>query len=269
MSFLRWNSRIAVKRNILRLKVPPAAIYAIGDIHGCLDLYDDLENQIVNDGRSIAGPKLIVCLGDTIDRGPSSAATIDRLAGPAPRSFQRLVLRGNHEEMMLEFLKVPERHLDWIDFGGAETLASYGLSPNSEQGFRAEAKLLKRKLDLGISASHRSFLSNLPIALEVRNLRFSHAGYSLGKPAKEQVPEILLWGPPQQSDGHAGPEVLVHGHVPVDEIEVTKNRINLDLGAYQTGRLAAMRFLASGAKAKVFIAEKPWAATRSIKLEDK
>ncbi|PRY78060.1 serine/threonine protein phosphatase 1 [Yoonia maritima] len=255
MLFRRQNPAPAMIRRILTLSEMPAAIYAIGDIHGCLELYDDLEAQIAEDGRAISGAKLIVCLGDVIDRGPNSAGVLERLLGPAPAMFERVVLRGNHEDMMVEFLTTPERHLDWIDYGGDQTLASYGLRPNSDRGFRAESKSLRRKLVLGIPEAHQDFLMGLPIALEVGDLRFAHAGYDLSKPASKQSPELLMWGPFYQDRKYDSDATLVHGHVVVDEVATSKNKINLDLGAYQSGRLAAMRFVAETDERKLFVAQ--------------
>lgn len=243
----------ALHRKILRLAKMPAAIYAIGDIHGCLALYDALEKDIIADAASIEGPKLIVCLGDVVDRGPDTSGVLSRLMGPAPAGFERLVLRGNHEDMMASFITSPERTMDWLDFGGEETLASYGIRPNASTGFRAERKLLRHKLRTGIPEEHLTFLNQMPLALEVGNLRFAHAGYALSKPAAKQSADFLLWGPPTKVDGHTGDEVLIHGHVIVDDVEMQKNRINLDLGAYKTGRLAAMRFNSIKGEPKAFI----------------
>ncbi|RPE62927.1 serine/threonine protein phosphatase 1 [Pacificibacter maritimus] len=238
-------------RKILRLADMPAAIYAIGDIHGCLALYDALEKEIVADAAAFDGPKLIICLGDVVDRGPNTSGTLDRLMGPAPEGFERLVLRGNHEDMMASFITAPERMMEWLDFGGEEALASYGIRPNTSSGFRAERKLLRHKLRTGIPAEHLNFINDMPLALEVGHLRFAHAGYALAKPAQKQLSDFLLWGPPSRVDSHSGDEILIHGHVIVDDIEVQKNRINLDLGAYKSGRLAAMRFTAIKGENKV------------------
>lgn len=241
--------------HVLRLAEPPSAIYAIGDIHGCLPLYEKLEAMLVADARQFSGSKLIVCLGDVVDRGPMTAQLIDRLIGPAPEGFQRLVLRGNHEEMMTQFLRAPSKHKQWLAYGGEETLRSYGLKPQTDAGFEADGPLLHEKLNIAIPPAHRSFLAGLPCALSVGDLRFAHAGYALEKPEEHQNREQLLWGPPGQVDAYTGSHRLVHGHVIVSQIEATGTRINLDLGAYETGRLAAMRFLPSNTSGKTFVAE--------------
>ncbi len=241
-------------RRILKLGSFPAAIYAVGDIHGSLRLYDEIERQIVEDGAFVPGPKMILCLGDVVDRGPETAGLLERLIGPAPSDFQRVVLRGNHEDMMLQFIKTPERHMNWIDFGGEETLASYGIRPDGARGFKSESKTLKRKLEGGIPESHVSFLEKLPVALAVGQYLFAHAGYALGKVEDSQSLEQLLWGPPEAADTYQGDEILVHGHTIVDDVTIMPNRINLDIGAYKTGRLAAMRFTGTTKDRQILIA---------------
>lgn len=227
---------------VLRLPDVPAAIYAVGDIHGCLALYQDLEAAIARDAEGIDGIKLIVCLGDVIDRGAQSAQVLDHLLAEAPAGFQRMVLRGNHEDMFLRFLDNPGGNLAWLDYGGDETLRSYGLVPENDEGFAGDGRKLARKLLRSIPQVHKDFLSGLPCGLECGGLRFAHAGYELGLPAEKQSARRLMWGPPSGSTGGLEEAVLVHGHITVPEVEETRNRINLDLGAYQSGRLAAMRF---------------------------
>ena len=241
---------------ILRLAKMPTAIYAVGDIHGQLDLYQDLEAKIVADGAAFAGPKLVICLGDVIDRGGQTAQLLDELQKPMPAGFQRVVLRGNHEVMMLKFLEDNAANTNWLDFGGSETLASYGLSPDGESGFAGDGSNLGYKLEMAVPQAHRDFLGNLPYGLEVGDLRFAHAGYELDKPANEQDIERLTWGPPAASDAHSGPETLVHGHLVVPEVEIRQTRINLDLGAYKTGRLAAMRFRPDDSDRPILISER-------------
>ena len=243
MAFLRRKSKQESKPpRILILRQFPAAIYAIGDLHGCLSLYDNLEEKIVRDAENLDGSKLIVCLGDVVDRGQETASLLDRLMGPAPVDFQRTVLRGNHEDMMLGFLKDPQRNLHWLSCGGSETLRSYGISPDGAGGFEDDGFLLARKVQMAVPERHSTFLGGLPHALACGHLRFAHAGYDLHLPAKRQNSEHLIWGPPERCDTYDGKNTLVHGHVIVPDVDVRQARINLDMGAYKTGRLAAMRF---------------------------
>ena len=241
----RKSTQMGGQPRILLLRQFPAAIYAIGDLHGCLSLYNKLEEKIIQDAEDVYGQKLILCLGDVVDRGPETANLLDRLIGPAPVGFQRMVLRGNHEEMMSQFLNDPRRNLNWLSCGGRETLHSYGIFPEGAGSFEDDGSLLTRKIQMAVPKAHRSFLSGLPHGLVCGRLRFAHAGYDLGLPAERQNSERLVWGPPEKCNEYDGKNLLVHGHVIVAEVDVLRTRINLDLGAYQTGRLAAMRFTPS------------------------
>lgn len=242
----------AAAPKILRLAGFPAAIYAIGDIHGCLSLFQQLEEAIIVDGAALPGRKLIVCLGDVIDRGPDSAGVVARLLDPAPVGFDRVTLRGNHEQMFEQFLTAPARNLRWLQYGGAETLRSYAITPESDAGFEADGALLSHKVQTAIPAAHRAFLATLPCGLEVGRYRFAHAGYDLGAPAARQSQERLLWGPAELADHSASDQVLVHGHTPVDQTLVTPRRINTDLGVYLSGQLGAVRLMPDGSTPKVF-----------------
>jgi|GEM_PF-6837616 5''-nucleotidase/2'',3''-cyclic phosphodiesterase and related esterases len=101
----------------LSLSTAPAVTYAVGDIHGQLELYKALEARILEDARSYDGPVLIVLLGDLIDRGPKSAQLIDYLLEPPLQGVTRLCLRGNHEDMFLQVLRHPSIARDWISWG--------------------------------------------------------------------------------------------------------------------------------------------------------
>lgn len=241
------------KAKVLRLTRLPAAIYAIGDVHGCLSLLQQLEQEIAENGAVVPGPKLLVCLGDVVDRGPQSAAVLDHLLAPAPSGFQRVVLQGNHESMMEQFLDPAQRNMRWLSYGGDATLASYGLSPETEGGFGDDGSALDHKLKSAIPPEHRRFLAGLPCGLEIGRYRFAHAGYDLGTPAENQHKDRLIWGPPENSDNYRGDQILIHGHVPTNDIAYGNTRINIDLGSYSTGRLAAIRIDPETGETKEFI----------------
>src|SRR6516225_7381761 len=101
-----------------------AAIYAIGDVHGCYDVLMEAERRIVADGQSFAGRKLIVLLGDYVDRGSRSRDVLEHLCTPPPAGFARVTLCGNHDDMFLRFLEEPASNLAWLSQGGRETLFS-------------------------------------------------------------------------------------------------------------------------------------------------
>jgi serine/threonine protein phosphatase 1 len=243
---------------ILSLHDMPAAIYAIGDVHGCSDLYRRLEAAIVADSAALtaSGPRLIVVLGDLIDRGPDSAGMIDLMLAPPPDGFTRLVLRGNHEDMMAKFLAEPARSSKWLDFGGTETLISYGLHPDPEKGFPSSTTRLSAMLEHAIPSSHRRFLADLPLALNVCGTLFCHAGIDPTRSLQDQLPEDLLWGDPARIDAMPRTDIsmVVHGHVITASAHVTPGRINVDTGAYLTGILSAVR-LAPGTEPFVLSVE--------------
>ena len=235
-------------RPIKRLSLSkfPTAIYAVGDVHGCYDLYRALETIIVKDGAGQAGPKLIVLLGDIVDRGPQSSARIDYLLAPAPPGFQRVILMGNHEDMMLQFLNAPSYNRSWLEFGGRETLLSYGMEPDADVGFTLPDMRLKQMFETCIPQSHRTLLEQLPVCLSVGKYLFSHAGYDAAKTIAGQGKNDLIWGDPALLDTHPGAMFAVHGHVSVDEVLITDARMNVDTGAYASGKLSAVKITPDG-----------------------
>jgi len=214
----------------------PRRIYAIGDIHGRLDL---LQRAVAAIGRDVAarGPAaLTVTLGDYVDRGPASRGVLDCLiANPFPTPL--VALKGNHEEMFEAFLADPAAGPHWAGNGGLETLRSYGL-----RGVRT-TDLVRAREDLraALPAAHRGFLRGLKLSLSQGRYFFCHAGVRPGVPLERQSEEDLLWirGDFLASDVDFG-RIVVHGHTPVDEPELRANRIGIDTGAYFSGRLTCV-----------------------------
>ena len=118
----------------------PALVYAIGDIHGCLDQLLALEALIAEDARGIEGEKYLVCLGDYVDRGPKSAQVIEHMLAPPPAGFGRICLRGNHEDMLLGAATGGVGIADWLYFGGEETMQSYGMPEQQAATLRGERR---------------------------------------------------------------------------------------------------------------------------------
>lgn len=217
----------------------PEALYAIGDIHGCVEELRDLERQIDEDCADIEGEVWVVYLGDFVDRGPNSAEVLDRLLSRAPGKFKRICLTGNHEVMMLDYLADPRADADWLKFGGLETLMSYGVSPGN---YPTNAKAIRNLLDSHIPQDHVDFMSGLAISLTLPGMVLVHAGLKPGIPLDRQVETDLLWirdeffeAPPRED------LTVVHGHTPGREPVVTQGRICLDTGVFATGRLTAAR----------------------------
>lgn len=216
-------------------------VYAVGDVHGCAALYRRLEERIVADARETGKPPCIVLLGDIVDRGMQSATMIDHLLAPPPAGVERLCLRGNHEDMMLRFLEKPSGGATWLDFGGYETLMSYGMRPPGDQGFNLAERQLRLMIDTCIPPSHRAFLQALPYGLIFGDHALVHAGFDHAAPPEAQSKDVLLWAAPQDVDDAA--LTVVHGHTIVDNVVFTAGRIAVDTGAYVTGRLSAVRLM--------------------------
>jgi len=161
----------------------------VGDVHGCLELARDLENKIHEAAGADAGPSAILYLGDVIDRGPKSAHVLDHLTRRRPAGLPRMCLRGNHEQFFLDFLEDPKGSLDWLDFGGRETLNSYGIYETRSAFERMGAADIKSILAASIPEAHAAYLRALPhFALGARVL-FCHAGVNPTRGIPEQTAE--------------------------------------------------------------------------------
>jgi len=223
----------------------PAAIYAIGDIHGCLDELLALEAQILADATAPIGPKLIVTLGDYIDRGPNSAGVIDHLVRPLPDGFSRVALAGNHEEILLNALSGASDDA-WLQLGGVETLRSYGIDPDLYRAARSQQKQIL--LQSHFPEHHLAFLNSLAVSLQVQQTVFVHAGIKRDRPMDRQDKTDLLWIRREFLDAEPTDGLMViHGHTPVEQPELRPGRIGIDTGAYATGRLTAVRLIPNNA----------------------
>ena len=235
-------------RNLFRRKFSreqrPAAslpadtrVYAVGDIHGRLDLLDTLHDLIVQDSASAPSARLIVYVGDYIDRGPDSKGVIDRLLAPTLDGFQTRHLRGNHDQSLLDFLDDPTHYRQWKDYGARDTLRSYGVAPPRFDNEEALG-VARDELAEALPSSHREFLEGLKLSLEIGDYFFVHAGVRPGLPLAKQSPDDLMWIREDflTSKSDFG-KVVVHGHTPTHEPQRRPNRIGIDTGAYATGRL--------------------------------
>src|SRR5690606_30288154 len=145
----------------------PRALYAIGDVHGRLDLLMALEEKIAAHAGNTDEDVWVVLLGDMVDRGPASAQVIDHVMAPSRWGFRRLCLSGNHEQAMLEAFDSAEAFDWWCRFGGVETLASYGVSASQLNldagGWEVNRAVLRAKMP----DDHMAFLAGLPVMIEV------------------------------------------------------------------------------------------------------
>lgn len=215
-------------------------IYAIGDIHGCADLLERAFTVIDNHITGLDTERVIhVFLGDYVDRGPDTKRTLDLLIDRS-KNHEAIFVRGNHEQLMLDFLKQPSILSEWWSMGGAPTLLSYGLSLGSKCRLGEEFSL-RDALVAAMPESHRAFLSSLRSAYSCGDFFFTHAGVRPGVALDLQREDDLMWiREPFLSSRHDFGKVVVHGHTPVREPEMRYNRINIDTGAYATGRLSIL-----------------------------
>ena len=225
----------------------PAAIYAIGDVHGCLDQLQKLEAEIVADGAAIPGEKWIVTLGDYVDRGGASPAVLDHVMSPAPPSFKRFALIGNHEQLLLDFLDNPAAHVEWLEWGGLQTARAYGMPEDPRQSWRRQPNDYGRQLRRLVPPRHVDFLKHLPTCIRLPGFFFVHAGIRPGVPLDAQDDEDLIWiRAPFLKAELSGELMVVHGHTPVDAVEFVHGRVDIDTGCFFSGVLTALRVLPDG-----------------------
>lgn len=226
-------------------RVPDGVIvWAIGDIHGRLDLLKPLVEAIIADAAaSDADRKVVIFLGDYIDRGPESRGVIQYLAAlPKNVGIEWRFLKGNHEEAMLDFLDDPTTGMTWCEYGGDATLASYGLRLPQMKHKPEAWKHLAADLDHKITPAELEFLQGLKLSLSIGDYFFAHAGARPGVPLDQQSERDLMWIRNSFLDSEVGFEkVVVHGHTPTAEVHVDGRRIGVDTKAYESGVLSALR----------------------------
>ncbi len=224
-------------------KAPAGTIvYAIGDIHGRLDLLQTLERKIERDDVDVdAERRLIVCVGDYIDRGGDSFGVIEHLTQDPPDRFERICLIGNHESFLLRFLGDHTVAANWLDNGGRETLSSYGITPPPWFDLEKCAPEMQAELRECLPASHEAFLQSLALSHREGDYFFVHAGVRPGVPLDRQDPDDLIWIREEfLFDERDFGAVVVHGHSIRREPESFANRIGVDTGAYATERLTCV-----------------------------
>jgi len=223
----------------------PSAIYAIGDVHGCLAELTALERKIVEDASEVSGEKWIVLLGDYVDRGANSAGVLEHLLSPPPVGFTRFCLAGNHEAMMLDFVDAPGAASPWLKVGGLETLASYGI--HAPLAFWNNKRAAKALLNSSIPAEHLALLRKMPLYLSLPGTVLVHAGIRRGIALDDQVEDDLLWIREQFFSVENATDLrVVHGHTPSPEPVVTPSKIGVDTGAFVTGILTAVKLTPEG-----------------------
>ena len=195
----------------------------------------------------LAGSNLqarLIFLGDYCDRGLETRQVIDILLSERVQKFRPIFIKGNHEQTLLEFLNDPETGPVWARYGGRETLVSYGVRPPRSLSFNDDWERARLEFREKLPAEHETFLMSLKPSVRIGKYGFVHAGMKPGIPFDEQSERDLLWIRDEfLSSSETFDVFLVHGHTPVDQATKSENRVNVDTGAYYSGRLTAARII--------------------------
>jgi serine/threonine protein phosphatase 1 len=236
-----WNSLFSRTKTKYAPRTPDGVrIYAVGDVHGRADLLVPLLAGIDADIATYPAHRTIeIFLGDYIDRGPQSREVLDILVSRS-RNHHMVCLKGNHETYVPDFLRNPAALSQWRHFGGLETLVSYGVIPSINVS-EDEQRELAVAFNHALPDSHRRFLAGLRTSFTCGDYFFAHAGVRPRIPLSEQHEGDLLWIREDfllYEEGFG--KIVIHGHTPVAEPDIRPNRINIDTGAYATGRLTCL-----------------------------
>ncbi len=218
-------------------------IYAIGDVHGHIDLLVKLHQKISDDlDKNPIDQHRIIFLGDYIDRGPDSAGCVEYLIELSAKNEAVICLKGNHEDKLEKFLKDPVAIADsFFTYGGGECAESYGVDMAGYRGDRPETLQKCEELNSNIPAHHIEFYAQLARTVTFGDYMFVHAGVRPGVALDQQSSHDLMWIR-SEFIPHQGlyEKVIVHGHTPAFPMEILPNRINVDTQAYDTGVLSCI-----------------------------
>lgn len=217
--------------------------YAIGDIHGYDDLFERLIDRIRVDAEIMGARPRIVLLGDYIDRGPASRQVLERILRLEAATWcDAVVLMGNHEHVLLRFLEEPELGATWREWGGAATLASYGVAMPYMANDASIWRDIRDRFLAEMDRPHLDLLRRLPASFSDGDYIFVHAGVDPDRPLREQGPETFMYirGRFLRAE-QACYKVVVHGHTPQEPQIETPWRIGIDSGVYFSGVLSAVR----------------------------
>jgi len=210
---------------------PGAPLCVVGDVHGTMPTLERLLGQLPQDHQ-------IVLVGDYIDRGEHSNAVLQYLSARTDLTC----LKGNHEEMLLQFLQDPEHHGGrWIKNGGLQTLASFGIAGVRPRMAGTELIACRDRLMEAMGMPLIKWLQSLGTSVRTGNVLIVHAGADPHAAADDQLQETMIWGHPDflrvpRQDG----VWVVHGHTIVPVAQSEQGRIAIDTGAYASGTLSAV-----------------------------
>lgn len=255
MMFRHWLRRVASKR--ISASVPEGkAVYAIGDVHGRLDLLLQLLEQVTDDAERHPEDmeRCLIFLGDYVDRGPESCGVVEALRSLRLSEFGCIFLLGNHEDAMLDFLDGRSDGLGWLSQGGLETLISYEVPLRTLPNNAAAAAELRELFQAAFPPLHMDFLRGCSVSHCEGDYVFVHAGVRPGREFAKQDRRDLLWIREDflRVTVPLPGKVVVHGHTICDVPQDLGHRIDIDTGAFVSGRLSCLvlrgqsrRFLAT------------------------
>lgn len=221
-------------------KVPQGCcVYAVGDIHGRADLLQKLHKSIIEDAKTRqCQEKIIVYLGDYVDRGAFVKETIDELLRDDLKKFRREYLMGNHEQLLLNFLEDPAIFEYWFNLGGQATLLSYGVNASMSGPSIENIQGIQEELLEKIPDRHMQFYQSLKPNVQLGDYFFVHAGIKPGIALHDQEPEDIYWIRDEFLSSRDDHKLkIVHGHTVTQEVQNYSNRLCVDTGAYATGIL--------------------------------
>jgi serine/threonine protein phosphatase 1 len=233
------------------------AVYAVGDIHGRLDLLTELLTKIAYDaGRHPEDcERRLIFLGDYIDRGMESRGVVETLLSKPWSGFDSTFLLGNHEEAMLDFIRGRSDGSAWVAYGGVETLLSYGVALRRLPLDGSATRELREALRQAVPVAHIDFLNNCVLSHTEGDYVFVHAGVRPGRAMEQQTRDDLLWIRDDflRARVPLPGKVVVHGHTICEMPQDLGYRIDIDTGAFVSGRLTCLvirgstrRFLNTG-----------------------
>jgi serine/threonine protein phosphatase 1 len=217
-------------------------LYAIGDIHGRLDLLRQLSALVHADAYQRQAPRnVVISLGDYIDRGPQSREVIEFLLRERLPGFEHVHLKGNHEDIMMHFLADASFGPNWLTYGGRATLESYGIAAPEAHAGDEEMERARLAFARALPPDHLDFLRGLKLLHEEGDYAFVHAGVKPGVALDAQREEDLLWIRDEflSSNAEFG-KIVVHGHTIAPTPDVRRNRIGIDTGAFMSDRLTCL-----------------------------
>lgn len=218
-------------------------VYAVGDIHGRSDLLAELLRKIEADAAETdAAKKTLIFIGDYVDRGPDTSGVVETLLHALPESFSAQFLKGNHEQLLLDFLDDPCRLDHWRMNGGEPTMASYGVDVESLKTIGASPDAWRDAFMSALPPAHFDFYRHLKLEVSLGDYLFVHAGVRPGVPLHAQDERDLIWIRDEFLEAtEPFGKIVVHGHTPRSEPVVRANRIGIDTGAVFSDRLTALR----------------------------